>query len=75
MPGPYPPLLTWAVSITGGDVYLHTNYDGLGQGATSTNIASVDGQLFGYGQPISHRQALGPKSFPHRSPAHYYCWG
>ena len=51
MPGPSPPLLTWAVSMTGGDVYLHTNYDGLGQGATSTNIASVNGQLFGYGQP------------------------
>jgi hypothetical protein len=50
-PGPYPPLITWAVSITGGDVYFHTNYDGPGQGATSVNVSIADGQLIGWGQP------------------------
>jgi hypothetical protein len=50
-PGPYPPLITWAVSITGGGVYFHTNYDGPGQGATSVNVSMVDGQLIGWGQP------------------------
>jgi hypothetical protein len=50
-PGPYPPLITWAVSITGGDVYFHTNYDGPGQGATSVNVSISDGQLIGWGQP------------------------
>jgi hypothetical protein len=50
-PGPYPPLITWAVSITGGDVYFHTNYDGPGQGATSVNVSTADGQLIGWGQP------------------------
>jgi hypothetical protein len=45
------PLSTWLVSITGSDVFFHTNYDGPGQGATSLNNSIVDGEIFGWGQP------------------------
>ena len=48
-PGPYPPLLTWAVSITGADEYLHTNFDGLG--ASSLNVSLDHEEIFGWGQP------------------------
>jgi hypothetical protein len=48
-PGPYPPLITWAVNITSIDAFFHTNYDG--QGATSTNQSWFDNQLIGWGQP------------------------
>jgi hypothetical protein len=50
-PGPYPPLITWSVSINAGDVLLHTNFDGPGQGATSVNFSFANGQLIGWGQP------------------------
>jgi PEP-CTERM motif len=46
-----PPLSTWLVSISGSDVFFHTNYDGPGQGATSLNNSIADGQLIGWGQP------------------------
>jgi hypothetical protein len=45
------PLSTWLVSITGSDVFFHTNYDGPGQGATSLNNSIVDAGIFGWGQP------------------------
>jgi hypothetical protein len=45
------PLSTWWVSINAGDVLLHTNFDGPGEGATSINFSLVNGQFFGYGQP------------------------
>jgi len=48
-PGPYPPLITWVVSITGVDDYLHTNYDGLG--ASSLNVSLHNEEIFGWGQP------------------------
>jgi hypothetical protein len=69
-----PPLSTWLVSITGSDIFFHTNYDGPGQGATSLNNSIVDSEIFGWGHPISGHPAPGPKSFPHRSPARCYCW-
>jgi hypothetical protein len=46
-----PPLSTWLVSINAGDILLHTNYDGPGQGATSVNMSIADGQPIGWGQP------------------------
>jgi PEP-CTERM motif len=46
-----PPLSTWLVSITGSDIFFHTNYDGPGQGATSLNNSIVDSEIFGWGQP------------------------
>jgi hypothetical protein len=45
------PLSTWSVSINAGDVLLHTNFDGPGQGATSVNFSFANGQLIGWGQP------------------------
>jgi hypothetical protein len=54
-PNTWPPLATWLVSITGGDVFLHSNYDGPGQGATSIDDSIVGGEIFGWGQ-----QASGP---------------
>ncbi len=50
-----PPLSTWLVSITGTDVFFHTNYDGPGQGATSLNNSIVDGELCGWDSQISGR--------------------
>jgi PEP-CTERM motif len=46
-----PPLSTWLVSITGSDIFFHTNFDGPGQGATSLNNSIVDNEIFGWGQP------------------------